>query len=58
MSLGLRSLLLLVAVVLFVVAALSTTNWSDYVAWGLAAFAASFLVGDANLASFGGNRRR
>ena len=58
MTFGLRSILLLVAVVLFVVAALSTTNWDDYIAWGLAAFAASFLVGDANLASFAGNRRR
>ncbi|MFL5954888.1 MAG: hypothetical protein ACJ76I_12365 [Gaiellaceae bacterium] len=58
MNFGLRSILLLVAVVLFVVAVLTDTNWSDLVAWGLAAFAASFLVGDVNLGSFGpGNRR-
>jgi peptidoglycan/LPS O-acetylase OafA/YrhL len=58
MNLGLRSLLLLVAIILFVVAAISSTNWDDYVAWGLAAFAASFLVGDTNLGSFAGGRRR
>ena len=56
MTLGLRSILLLVAMILFVIAVFSDTNYSDLVAWGLAAFAASFLVGDANLASFT-NRR-
>jgi peptidoglycan/LPS O-acetylase OafA/YrhL len=49
---------LLVAILLFVVAVFSDTNWSDLVAWGLAAFAASFLVGDANLGSFGPRNRR
>jgi peptidoglycan/LPS O-acetylase OafA/YrhL len=58
MTLGLRSLLLLVAIILFVVAVFSDTNWSDLVAWGLAAFAASFLVGDATFGSFAGGRRR
>jgi peptidoglycan/LPS O-acetylase OafA/YrhL len=57
MNLGIRSLLLLVAIILFVVAVFSDTNWSDLVAWGLAAFAASFLAGDTNLGSFAGNRR-
>jgi len=58
MNLGLRSLLLLVAVILFVAAVFSNTNWSDLVAWGLAAFAASFFVGDANVGSLAGGRRR
>jgi peptidoglycan/LPS O-acetylase OafA/YrhL len=58
MNLGIRSLLLLVAIILFVVAALSNSNWSDFVAWGLAAFAASFLAGDVNVGSFAGGRRR
>ena len=55
MNFGLRTILLLVAVILFVIAVFSDTNYSDLLAWGLAAFAASFLVGDANLGSF--NRR-
>lgn len=58
MNLGLRSLLLLVAIILFVVAVFSDTNWNDLMAWGLAAFAASFLVGDTNLGSVAGGRRR
>jgi peptidoglycan/LPS O-acetylase OafA/YrhL len=58
MNLGLRSLLLLVAIILFVVAVFSDTNWNDLVAWGLAAFAAAFLVGDSNLSSFASGRRR
>lgn len=58
MNLGLRSLLLLVAIILFVIAVFSDTNWSDLVAWGLAAFAASFLVGDSNLGSLASGRRR
>lgn len=56
MNWGLRSILLVVAIVLFVIAVFSDTNYSDLLAWGLAAFAASFLVGDANVASFT-NRR-
>lgn len=56
-TLGLRGLLLIVAIILFVVAVFSDTNWSDLVAWGLAAFAASFLVGDLNVGSVGGGRR-
>jgi peptidoglycan/LPS O-acetylase OafA/YrhL len=56
MNLGPRTILLIVAIILFVVAVFSASNWDDLVAWGLAAFAASFLVGDANLGSFGGRR--
>ena len=55
MNMGLRTILLLVAVVLFVIAVFSDTNYSDLLAWGLAAFAASFLAGDTTLGSF--NRR-
>ena len=55
-NIGLRSILLLVAIVLFVIAVFSDTNWSDLVAWGLAAFAASFLAGDTGLGSLGSRR--
>ena len=45
MSFGVRTILLLVAVILFIVSALDdgTTDW---VSWGLAAFAAAFLVAE------------
>jgi hypothetical protein len=59
MTLGIRALLLIVAVVLFVVAALSDTNQGDLIAWGLAAFAGAFLVGDLGVdRPLGGTRRR
>ena len=45
MNIGLGTLLMVVAIVLFVLAALSNTHWNDYVAWGLAAFAAGHTVG-------------
>lgn len=44
MKLGLGSLLLIVAVALFVIAFLSDKNYGDMLALGLAAFAASFVV--------------
>jgi hypothetical protein len=49
MRLGLRSILLIVAIVLFVVAMLRETNASDLIALGLAVFAGAFLVGDLGL---------
>src|SRR5438132_13780610 len=49
MNIGLRTLLLLVAVVLFVIAAVSTSDWDKLVAWGLAATAAGLVVGDLGL---------
>jgi peptidoglycan/LPS O-acetylase OafA/YrhL len=58
MNLDLRTILLAVAVILFVIAVFSTTHWDDLVAWGLAAFAASFLVGGVDLGGFGSGRRR
>lgn len=44
MNLGLGAILLLVAVVLFLLSALSDGT-TDYLSWGLAAFAGSFLAG-------------
>ncbi len=44
MPIGVRSILLAVAVILFVVAFLSDENYADMLALGLAAFAAAFLV--------------
>jgi len=44
MQLGLRTILLIAAVVLFVLAWLINDSWVDLVALGLTAFAASFLV--------------
>lgn len=44
MNLGLRTILLLVAVVLFVIAVFSDTKWPDLMAVGLAAFAGAFLT--------------
>jgi hypothetical protein len=52
--LGLRALLLLVAVILFVVAAVGDSS-GDWIAWGLACLAAAFLVADAGVGRrFGG----
>lgn len=52
MTFGLRSILLAVAVVLFILSAV-TDGGGDLIAFGLAAFAASFLVSDNAI----GNRR-
>ena len=59
MNLGLRTILLLAAVVLFVIAVFSDENWSDLVALGLAAFAGAFLSDALGYAdrTFGGTRR-
>ena len=43
---GLRSLLMIAATLLFLFAVFSDTNWADLVAWGLAVFALSFVIGD------------
>lgn len=48
MNLGLRAILLLAAVLLFVIA-IFVDNPSDWWSLGLAAFAASFVVGDLPL---------
>ncbi len=44
MQFGLRTILLLVAVVLFVLAWLVDDNFTDFLTLGLAAFAGAFLV--------------
>ena len=43
---GLRTLFLLVATLLFLVAVFSDTNQGDWLSWGLAVFAFSFVIGD------------
>ena len=43
MNFGVRTILLLAAVVLFVIAVFSTENYADLLALGLAAFAGAFL---------------
>jgi hypothetical protein len=53
-NLGVRSILILVAVVLFLLAWLSDERYADLLALGLAAFAASFVVDDLPI---GGKRR-
>ena len=57
MRIGLREVLLLLAVVLFIVAAISDTSSSDLLLFGLAAFAAAFLLGDVDLGRWGRGRR-
>lgn len=46
MNFGLRTLLLIAATLLFLFAVFSDSNWSDLMAWGLALFAFSFVLGD------------
>ena len=60
MSFGLRTILLLAAVVLFVIALFTDENWSELVALGLAAFAGAFLSDALGLGdrSFGTTDRR
>jgi hypothetical protein len=55
MNLGLRALLL-IAVVVFVFAALSDSNFGDLLAWGLACLAGALLVGETGFARIGGRR--
>jgi hypothetical protein len=58
MNLGLKALLLLLAVVLFIVGALSDDFKKDLLFWGLAIFAASFIVESVPLGGMMGNRTR
>ena len=44
-----RTILLALAVVLFIVALFTDENWTDLVALGLAAFAAAFVVEDLGI---------
>ncbi|MDX6423295.1 MAG: hypothetical protein QOI67_766 [Gaiellaceae bacterium] len=59
MTFGFRGLLLLLAVVLFIVGALSDgQNKADLLYWGLAVFAASFIVDSLPLGNMTGSRDR
>jgi hypothetical protein len=59
MNLGLRALLLAVAIILFVIAVFSDSSYADLLAWGLAATAAALLVEELGLGTrmnVGGSR--
>jgi hypothetical protein len=58
MTIGLRALLLLVAAVLFLVAALSDENQGDLLAIGLMVMALGFVVDDLGLGRFTTRRDR
>jgi hypothetical protein len=59
MNFGLKGLLLLLAVVLFIVGALSDgENKVDLLYWGLAVFAAAFIVESIPLGNMTGPRDR
>jgi hypothetical protein len=49
MNIGLRTLLLVVAIVLFVIATFSNTHELDLMAWGLAVLAAAFVVDELGI---------
>jgi hypothetical protein len=46
MTVGLRALLLVAAVVCFIIAVFATTHYPDWLAIGLACFAGSYVVGE------------
>jgi hypothetical protein len=54
---GLRGLLLILATILFIVAALNNDNFADLVSVGLAVFAAAFVVEDTGFGRGFGTRR-
>jgi hypothetical protein len=58
MTLGLRTLMMLLATIVFIVAALNNDHFSDLVAIGLALFAGSFVVEEAGIAQMMKSRRR
>jgi hypothetical protein len=59
MGFGARALLVILAVILFVVAALTDDeNWTDFISWGLAVFAASFVVDSLPLGNMGSRTNR
>jgi hypothetical protein len=49
MNLGLRAILLALAIVLFVIGAFSDLHQGDFICWGLAATAAALLVEELGL---------
>ena len=57
MGLGFKGLLLFLAVILFIVSGLTSADkWDDFVSWGLAVFAAAFVVDSLPLGSIGPRR--
>jgi hypothetical protein len=50
-TLGLRTLLMLLATILFIVAALNNDHFTDLVAIGLALFVGAFVVDETGVAS-------
>ncbi len=57
MNLGLRAILLVVAIILFVLAALMDTNTGDLLAFGLACLAAALVVDELGIGTRIGSRR-
>jgi hypothetical protein len=57
MNIGLRGLLLLLATILFIVAALNDDNFADLVSVGLAIFAVAFVVEETGFGRNLGSRR-
>jgi hypothetical protein len=53
MNLGFKGLLLLLAMVLFIVGALSEEHQQDLLFWGLAVLASSFIVDSLSLGALG-----
>jgi hypothetical protein len=58
MNLGFKGLLLLLAMVLFIVGALTEDNRQDLLFWGLAVLASSFIVDSLPLGALGPKRDR
>ena len=58
MRIGLRQILLIAAVVLFVLSAIQTSNSADLLAYGLACLAAAFVVDELGLGARRFGRRR
>ena len=56
MNLGLRALLLIAAVILFVVVAVGDSTSGDLLAWGLACLGGALLIGETGFARLGGKR--
>ncbi|MBD0329967.1 MAG: hypothetical protein ICV64_07680 [Thermoleophilia bacterium] len=56
MNITVRTILLGLAVILFVLAVLIDDNWPDLIALGLAAFAAAYLIDDLGVTGRIGDR--
>jgi hypothetical protein len=60
MNIGLRTILLVLAAVLFLIGVFSDLHQGDYICWGLLATVAAFIVEDLGLGTnmnMGGTRR-